>query len=94
MRLVRDDCREVVMVGIIRACAITLTAIAMLTVAAAPARAIPEKTIKSECKAANNGTYKTGVVSGARFSSCTYTDNDGNKSKDFYVNGQYYSTKP
>jgi hypothetical protein len=83
------------MVGIIRACAITLTAIATLTVAAAPARAIPEKTIKSECKAANNGTYTTTTNKyGARLSICTYTDIDGNKYKDYYSDGQYVVTNP
>ena len=62
----------------IRACAITLSAVAMVTLAAAPANARPisEGTIKRECKAAN-GSYTTSVVEGTRFSACSYRDIDG-----------------
>lgn len=79
----------------IRACAITLSAVAMVTLAAAPASARPisEGTIKRECKAAN-GSYTTSVVEGTRFSACSYRDIDGDLYTDYYVDGDYYSTKP
>ena len=86
------------MVWTIRACAVTLTAVAMVTAAAAPAdaRRISERTIKKECRAANNGTYSTEVVKDGvgvnnQFSSCTYHDGT-NWYTDYYMNGEYYNT--
>jgi hypothetical protein len=79
------------MVSTIRACAVTLTAVAMVTVAAAPAsaRRIAESTIRKECRAANNGVYQTSVVQRidgvtTRLSSCTYRDISGNRYVDYY----------
>jgi hypothetical protein len=83
------------MVWNVRACAVALTAVAMMTVANAPASARPisENTIKRECKAAN-GSYSTSMVEGTRFSACAYRDIDGDLYTDYYVDGDYYSTKP
>ena len=71
------------------------SAIAMvfLTAPAAHAEKIPEKTNKSECASAG-GTYTTTVQGGTRFSTCTYKDNEGNKFRDYYADGGYYSTRP
>jgi hypothetical protein len=84
----------------IRACAVTVTAVAMVTVAAAPAsaRRIAESTIRKECKMANNGTYQTAVVTRidgvpTRLSSCTYRDISGNRYTDYYQDGEYYDTR-
>ena len=78
-----------------RTCAVTLIALAMVTVAGAPASAlrISEKTIKSECLDAG-GTYGTAVYQGTRFSTCTYRDYYGDVYTDYYDNGDYYGTKP
>jgi hypothetical protein len=78
-----------------RTCAVTLIALAMVTVEGAPASAlrISEKTIKSECLDAG-GTYGTKVLGGNRFSSCTYTDYYGDVYTDYYENGEYHSTRP
>ena len=73
--------------GAIAAGALTLTA------PAAHADKIPEKTIKSECKDAG-GSYTTSKSGGSRFSACSYKDNEGNQSTDYYMDGGYYSTKP
>ena len=83
------------MVWNIRACVVTLTAVAMVTVAAAPASAlrISENTIKRECKAAN-GSYSTGVKQGTRFSACAYRDIYGDVYTDYYVDGDYKGTLP
>jgi hypothetical protein len=67
-----------------------------LTAPAANAQPIGEKTIKSECKDAG-GTYSTAVKGNqslgfTRFSACTYKDNEGNPSTDYYANGEYYGT--
>ena len=29
-----------------------------------------------------------------RFSTCDYKDNEGNGYRDYYANGEYYSTRP
>ena len=86
------------MVWTIRAFAATLTAVAMVTVAAAPAdaRRISERTIRKECRDANGGTYRTEVVKDGlgrnnRFSSCTYHDG-ANWYTDNYMNGEYDGT--
>jgi hypothetical protein len=78
-----------------RICAVILTAVAMVTVAGAPASAlrISEKTIRSECKNAG-GTYSTVVYQGTRFSTCTYQDYYGDWYRDYYADGEYYSTRP
>jgi hypothetical protein len=78
-----------------RTCAVTLIALAMVTVAGAPASAmrISENTIKRECRAAN-GSYSTSVVEGTRFSACAYRDIYGDVYTDYYLNGDYYSTLP
>lgn len=53
------------------------------------ASALPEGTIKSECKAAG-GRYETGVgPDGNRYSDCSYTDISGNLHVDQYKNGKY-----
>ena len=78
-------------VSTIRACAVTLTAVVMVTMPAAPAsaRRIAENTIKKECRAANNGTYSTSVSrNGDRISRCTYRDISGNWYTDHYFNGE------
>ena len=86
------------MVWTIRACAFTLTAVAMVAVAAAPAdaRRISERTIRKECRAANNGVYETWTsTSGGttvRYSACTYRDFSGNRYTDYYQDGEYYET--
>jgi hypothetical protein len=70
----------------------------MVTVAAAPASArISERTIKRECRAANNGTYETSLVTRidgttVRQSSCLYRDTSGNTYVDYFENGEYYAT--
>jgi len=68
---------------------------ALTTVAAPTAHAekISEGTIKSECKSAG-GTYVTGVKGGTRFSACHYKDIKGNAHADFYLDGEYYGSKP
>jgi hypothetical protein len=78
-----------------RTCAVTLIALAMVTVAGAPASAmrISENTIKRECKAAN-GSYSTEVKQGTRFSACAYRDIYGDVYTDYYKNGDYYGTDP
>jgi hypothetical protein len=84
-----------------RTCAVTLTAVALVTVAGAPTSALPisENTIRRECRLAK-GVYETQVVYSNitkqtnRFSSCSYRDINGNSYTDYYVNGDYYSTKP
>jgi hypothetical protein len=82
------------MVLTIRACAVTLTAVAMVTVAGAAASApISENTIMRECRGANHGTYTTMVYDGVRYSTCTYRDIDGNRYRDYYQDGEYYSTR-
>jgi hypothetical protein len=73
------------------AAAIAFGAIITATAPIANAEKISENTIKSECKSAG-GKYTTGVVQGTRFTACTYTSISGNKYKDYYVDGQYYST--
>ena len=76
--------------------AATAVAFGVLISATAPianAERIPEKTIKSECKSAG-GTYGTTVKQGMRFSTCDYKDNEGNGYRDYYADGEYYSTHP
>jgi hypothetical protein len=71
-------------------------AVGAVITAAAPianAEKISEKTIKSECKSAG-GTYGTVVKQGTRFSTCDYKDNEGNGYRDYYADGEYYSTHP
>ncbi|MGA5463761.1 hypothetical protein [Mycobacterium sp. NPDC050041] len=56
------------------------------------ASALPEGTIKSECKSAG-GTYGTGVgPDGNRYSDCSYTDIRGGLHVDHYKNGKYTGT--
>lgn len=56
------------------------------------ANALPEGTIKSECKSAG-GRYETGVgPDGNRYSDCTYTDVSGGLHIDQYKNGKYTGT--
>jgi hypothetical protein len=69
-------------------------AIGATTLSAPAAHAIPESTIESECKAAG-GTYTSGILSsGDRESTCCYTDIDGDKWCDWYLNGEYLGTDP
>jgi hypothetical protein len=83
-----------------RICAVTLTAAAMVTLAT-PASTLPisEYTIRRECRLAK-GVYETQVVYdkiskvSTRFSSCSYRDINGDSYTDYYVNGDYYSTRP
>jgi hypothetical protein len=56
------------------------------------ASALPEGTIKSECKSAG-GTYGTGVgPDGNRYSDCSYKDASGVLHVDQYKNGKYTGT--
>lgn len=56
------------------------------------ANALPEGTIKSECKSAG-GKYDTGVgPDGNRYSDCSYTDLSGQLHVDHYKNGKYTGT--
>jgi hypothetical protein len=57
------------------------------------ANAIPEKTIKSDCKSAN-GTYLSGSLNGHTYSSCTFKDIDGDTYTDTYVDGTYTGQDP
>ncbi|MCV7360715.1 hypothetical protein [Mycolicibacterium neworleansense] len=58
---------------------------------APPANAIPEGTIKAECKDAG-GTYNTSSVNGHQYSSCDYKDIDGGWHSDQYTDGEYTGT--
>lgn len=73
--------------------AIALGALVSATAPIANAEKINEKTIKSECSSAG-GSYTTTVKQGMRFSTCDYKDNEGNGYRDYYANGEYYSTRP
>jgi hypothetical protein len=83
----------------IRTCAATLTVVAMVTVAGAPASALPisENTIRRECRLAN-GVYHTQVLTAngtsTRFSTCGYRDINGTWYTDYYLDGEYSSTEP
>lgn len=82
-----------------RTCAVTLIALAMVTVAGAPASAMPisENIIRRECRLANGVYYTTVVTNKAgstRFSTCTYRDINGTSYTDYYADGDYYSTQP
>ncbi|MDT5016005.1 MAG: hypothetical protein QOD39_2165, partial [Mycobacterium sp.] len=57
------------------------------------ANAIPEKTIKSDCKSAH-GTYHSGTANGHTYSSCTFKDTDGDTFTDTYVDGTYTGQDP
>lgn len=72
----------------------TAVAAGSVTAAAAPASArISEGTIKSECRDAG-GSYATAVMEGIRFSTCTYRGMNGTTYRDYYADGEYYSTRP
>ena len=75
------------------AAAIGLGVLISATAPVANAEKINEKTIKSECSSAG-GSYSTTVKGGMRFSTCDYKDNEGNGYRDYYANGEYYSTRP
>src|SRR5262245_31909192 len=81
-----------------RVCAVTLTAVAMMTVAPASAMPISENTIRKECGLAN-GVYTTSVLynrttkKNDRFSACTYQDSRGDVYTDLYTNGEYTGTQ-
>jgi hypothetical protein len=75
------------------AAGIAFGALLSATAPIANAEKISEKTIKSECKSAG-GTYTSVVKGGTRFSTCDYKDNEGNGSRDYYADGEYYSTRP
>lgn len=79
--------------GSVLASAVSVGAMMILTVPAAHAEKLSENTIKSECASAG-GTYTTTSKGGTRFSTCTYKDNEGNKFRDYYADGGYYSTRP
>lgn len=66
-------------------------AAAAILFTAPPANAIPEGTIKAECKDAG-GTYNTSVSGGTRYSSCDYKDIDGGWHSDQYTDGEYQGT--
>jgi hypothetical protein len=57
-----------------------------VTALAAHAQRLSENTIKSECKEAG-GSYETEVRKGHRYSTCMYTDIDGDQYLDFYTDG-------
>jgi hypothetical protein len=69
--------------GAVTACGLLLTA--------PIANAIPEGTIKAECKDAG-GTYQTSTSNGHRYSSCDYKDVDGGWHSDQYTDGEYQGT--
>ena len=73
--------------------AAAMGALLTLTAPVAHAEKLSEKTIKSDCSSAG-GTYTTTTKEGPRFSTCTYKDNEGNKFRDYYQDGGYYSTRP
>ena len=73
--------------------AIAFGALISVTAPIANAEKIPEKTIKSECASAG-GSYTSVVKQGTRFSTCDYKDNEGNGFRDYYADGNYYSTRP
>jgi hypothetical protein len=77
-------------IGLGVAAAAVMTGVAL---GASPlASALPEGTIKSECKSAG-GRYETGVgPDGNRYSDCTYTDISGKMHIDQYKNGKYTGT--
>jgi hypothetical protein len=75
------------------AATIAVSALLSVTAPVANAEKIPEKTIKSECKSAG-GTYSSVVKGGTRFSTCDYKDIGGNGYRDYYADGEYYSTHP
>ncbi len=75
------------------AATIAVGALLSVTAPVANAEKIPEKTIKSECKSAG-GTYSSVVKGGTRFSTCDYKDIGGNGYRDYYADGEYYSTHP
>jgi hypothetical protein len=68
------------------AAAVGLGVLISATAPVANAEKINAKTIKSECSSAVKG--------GRRISTCDYMDNDGNGYRDYYANGEYYSTRP
>jgi hypothetical protein len=71
------------------ATALAIGALALSSPAALADTKIPEKTIKSECKAAG-GTYSTSVnSSGNRQSSCVYKSISGTTYTDSFSNGHY-----
>ena len=73
--------------------AVAIGALISATAPIANAEKINEKTIKSECSSAG-GSYTSVVKGGTRFSTCDYKDNEGNGYRDYYANGEYYSTRP
>lgn len=75
------------------AAAAVMGALITMTAPIAHAEKLSENTIKSECASAG-GTYTTTSKGGTRFSTCTYKDNEGNKYRDYYQDGNYYSTRP
>jgi hypothetical protein len=71
------------------ATALAIGALALTGPTALADTKIPEKTIKSDCKAAG-GKYSTVVLdSGNRHSQCVYKDIDGAKQLDTYSNGHF-----
>ncbi len=55
---------------------------------------LSESTIKSECRAANGGTYATSKQGSFTYSTCDYSDINGDRYRDYFVDGRYYSTRP
>lgn len=66
-------------------------AVGAILLTAPVANAIPEGTIKAECKDAG-GTYNTSTSNGHRYSSCDYKDIDGGWHSDQYTDGEYTGT--
>ncbi|MGV0718444.1 hypothetical protein ABQE93_23860 [Mycolicibacterium sp. XJ662] len=62
--------------------------IAALLASAPAAGALPESTIKRECKEAN-GSYHTAVFDGHRYSRCCYKDIDGEQDCDNFKDGEH-----
>ncbi|HXV91845.1 MAG TPA: hypothetical protein VD813_01000 [Pseudonocardia sp.] len=54
--------------------------------------AISQGTIKSECQQAG-GSYYVSYSGGYTWSSCTYTAISGGVYRDYYCDGEYYSTR-
>ena len=57
--------------------------------AAAPANAISEKQIQSECADAG-GQYSSQKSGDTTFSTCTYYDSEDHVPTDYYADGDYY----
>jgi hypothetical protein len=77
--------------SVLAATALAAGALVLSGTAAFAEEKIPEKTIKSECKAAG-GTYSTVIDGRNRYSTCEYTDISGEFWVDAFKNGKFVGT--